>query len=196
MPKVNSFEEYWELEVSFRDELNWLREILQETELEEKIKWYIPTYCWKNKNVIGLIRLKDCVGVWFHQGVFLMDNHKLLINAQEGKTKGMRSIKIKSVNDVPREIMKDYIIEAIENQKEGKEIKVERKKELVVPAYFRDFLKQKNIEYKFDRMSLSCRREYVEYIDSAKKEKAKLRRMEKSYEMINENIGLNDKYRK
>lgn len=83
MTKVNSFEEYVNIEESFQNELNWLRDILVSTELEETIKWHFHTYCVNNKNVIELIRLKEAVGIWFHQGVFLSDKHNLLINASE-----------------------------------------------------------------------------------------------------------------
>lgn len=196
LPKVNSFEQYVDLEDSFQDELNWLRDILISTELEETIKWNIPTYCINNKNVIGIIRLKDRVNIWFHQGVFLNDRHDLLINASEGKTKGMRSIKISSVNEVSEEILRDYIVEAIENQKAGMEIKVERGKVVEVPELLMTELKNKNILHLFEVFTQSKQNEFSEYIIGAKQEKTKINRLEKIIPMIEEGIGLNDKYRK
>ena len=196
MPKVNSFEEYVELEESFQDELNWLRDILISTELEETIKWYIPTYCVNNKNVIGLIRLKDGVGIWFHQGVFLTDTHNLLINAQEGKTKGMRSLRISKVGEISEEILRDYIAEAIENQKAGMEIKVERGKVIEIPELLINELKRKNIIHVFEKFSQGKQNEFSEYVASAKQEKTKLSRLTKIIPMIENGIGLNDKYRK
>ena len=194
--KIKNTEDYIAQSTKWKEELNFLFDILKSTNLVGEIKWGIPVFCLKNKNVIGLIELKDSVGIWFFQGVFLKDKHNLLINAQEGKTKGMRSIKIKNLTDISESIIREYILEAIENQEVGKEIKIERNKEIIIPNYFVDFLKKNNIEQSFDSMSLSCRREYVEYIDSAKKEETRQRRMIKSLEMIKESIGLNDKYRK
>lgn len=194
--RIENTEDYIAQSTKWKEELIFLFDILKSTILVEKIKWGIPVFCLKNKNVVGLIKLKDSVGIWFFQGVFLKDEHNLLLNAQEGKTKGMRSLKIKNLTDVSESIIKEYILEAIENQKAGKEIKIERNKKVVVPNYFRDFLKKNDVEQNFEDMSLSCRREYVEYIDSAKKEETKERRMIKSLEMIKESIGLNDKYRK
>ena len=196
MPKVNSFEEYVELEESFQDELNWLRDILVSTELEETIKWYIPTYCVNNKNVIGLIRLKDGVGIWFHQGVFLSDRYDLLVNAQEGKTKGMRSLRITRVNDISEEVLREYIAEAIENQKAGMEVQVERGKVLEIPELLMNQLKKKNILHLFEKFSQGKQNEFSEYISGAKQEKTKISRIEKIIPMIEEGIGLNDKYRK
>ena len=196
MTDIQKVDAYIKKHSQWSKQLEALRVVFKNTELKEEIKWGSPTYTLNGKLIAGMAAFNNHYAIWFHQGVFLTDSHNLLINAQEGKTKGMRSIKIKSINDVPREVMKDYFNEAIENQKLGLEIKAEKKKELIVPVYFRDFLKKKNIEDKFDVMSLSCRREYVEYIDSAKKDETKVRRMEKSCEMIKEDIGLNDKYRK
>ncbi|MGB1041444.1 MAG: YdeI/OmpD-associated family protein [Flavobacteriales bacterium] len=196
MPKVNSFEEYVELEETFQDELNWLRDILTSTELEETIKWYIPTYCINNKNVIGLIRLKDGVGIWFNQGVFLSDRYDLLINAQEGKTKGMRSLRISKVNEVSEEVLREYIAEAIENQKAGMEVKIERGKVIEIPELLMKELKNKNILHLFEKFSQGKQNEFSEYISGAKQEKTKMSRIEKIIPMIEEGIGLNDKYRK
>ena len=196
MPKVDSFEQYLELEDAYKEELIWLRGIVHNTELEETIKWNIPTYCINNKNVIGLIRLKDKVNIWFHQGVFLSDKHNLLSNAQEGKTKGMRSIKITKVNEVSEEILKDYITEAIENQKAGKEIKVEKGKVIETPKLLIDELMKKKMLPHFKNFSQSKQNEFNEYICSAKREETKNKRIEKIIPMIENGIGLNDKYRK
>ncbi len=196
IPKVNSVEEYIMLEDSFQDELNWLRDIFISTELEETIKWYIPTYCINNKNVIGLIRLKEGVNIWFHQGVFLSDRHNLLINANEEKTKGMRSIRLTKVNEVSEEILRDYIAEAIENQKAGMEIKIERGKVIETPEILMNELKKRNVFHLFEKFSQSKQNEFSEYISGAKQEKTKLSRIEKIIPMIEKGVGLNDKYRK
>jgi uncharacterized protein YdeI (YjbR/CyaY-like superfamily) len=196
IPKVNSFEEYVLLEESFQDELNWLRDILVSTELEEKIKWNIPTYCINNKNVIGLIRLKEEVGIWFHQGVFLKDNQYLLKNANEEKTKGMRSFKIKQITDVSKEILEDYIKEAIENQKAGMEIKVEKGKVVKVPILLVNKLNERNMMPLFENFTQFKQNEFSDYILSAKREETKIKRIEKIIPMIENGIGLNDKYRK
>jgi uncharacterized protein YdeI (YjbR/CyaY-like superfamily) len=54
--------------------------LLVATELEETIKWGIPVYTIKNKNVVGLSAFKDYFGRWFYQGTFLEDPAQVLIN--------------------------------------------------------------------------------------------------------------------
>ncbi|REE08215.1 hypothetical protein DFQ09_10891 [Winogradskyella pacifica] len=45
MKKVTSVEEYIEVNQHFADALSILRRIMNTTELEETIKWSMPTYC-------------------------------------------------------------------------------------------------------------------------------------------------------
>ncbi|MFK7833370.1 MAG: DUF1801 domain-containing protein [Winogradskyella sp.] len=70
MKKVYSIEEYIEINSHFSDALTTLRSLINSTELEETIKWSMPTYCLNGKNVLGLGAFKNHCCIWFHQGVF------------------------------------------------------------------------------------------------------------------------------
>lgn len=196
MKKITSYREYRDLDPSWHEELDWLYAIVKKTKLEETIKWGIPVFCLNNKNVIGLIRLKGGVGIWFYKGSFLKDEQQLLVNAQEGKTKGMRSIKVYNTKDISETTIEQYILEAIEVERKGLKIEITKKKTANLPSYFEKFLAENKAIELFNTMSTSCKREYIEYVDSAKKEETKLRRMLKSLELIKENKGLHDKYKK
>ncbi|WP_420578559.1 YdeI/OmpD-associated family protein [Ekhidna sp.] len=188
-------EEYISLNKEYRPLLEKLQSILLSTELEEKMKWGIPTYCLKNKNVAGIGAFKSYAGLWFFNGSFLKDESKKLINAQEGKTKGMRQWRFESVDEIDEKLVRSYIEEAIQNQKKGKEIKPE-KKPLLVPDELKEALASDGfLSEVFDSMSLSCKREYTEYIAEAKRPETKQKRLEKIIPMIREKVGLNDKYK-
>ena len=187
--------EYFDSVPEYLDVLTKLRSILLDTELDEKMKWGIPTYCLKNKNVIGIGAFKSYAGIWFFNGVFLKDQANVLINAQEGKTKGMRQWRFESISDIDEELLNTYIIEAIQNQKEGKEIKPE-KKPLIIPDELKEALaSDSQLSETFETLSLSCKREYAEYIEEAKRAETKQQRLEKIVPMIMEKVGLNDKYK-
>lgn len=174
-----------------------LREILLSTELEETLKWGVPVYTFAGKNIVGLAAFKSYVGIWFYQGAFLKDEKKKLINAQEGKTKALRQWRFNSVEEIDADLVKTYIFEAIENQKQGKEIKPAKGKPLVIPTELQNALRQnETLNERYNSMSLSCKREYAEYIAEAKREETRLRRLEKIIPMILEKEGLNDKYKK
>ena len=157
----------------------------------------MPTYCINGKNVLGIGAFKHHFCLWFHQGVFLKDEHNLLINAQENKTKALRQMRFESKADINESAVLSYIKEAIVNQKAGKEIKPQRKsKPVVIPEELASVFKT-NSEAKvsFDKMTPGKQREYCEYISEAKRDATKLKRLEKIIPMIIEGVGLNDKYK-
>ena len=84
---AKSVEEYIESVDLFADGLVVLREIMASTELQETVKWGIPTYTINDKNVVSISAFKKYVGVWFFNGVFLSDPVNILINAQDEKQK-------------------------------------------------------------------------------------------------------------
>ncbi|MDO5977789.1 YdeI/OmpD-associated family protein [Flavivirga spongiicola] len=197
MKKIYSVEEYIEEHAHFSEALILLRDIINRTESVETIKWNAPVYTINNKNVLGLGAFKNHFGIWFFNGVFLKDKHNLLVNAQENKTKALRQMRFESVSDIDKDIILDYVKEAIENQKLGKEIKPDRnKKETVIPKELNNLLiKNKDLKNSFESLSPYKQREYCEYVDSAKREATKQTRLEKITPMILQNMGLNDKYK-
>lgn len=179
-------------------ELNLLRSFLLENDLEETVKWSAPTYVYKGKNIIGIAAFKNYVGLWFHQGVFLKDEAKVLFNAQEGKTKALRQWRFHSIKEIDVKLVKSYILEAMQNAEEGKAIKPTRKaKPLVIPELLQNKLSEDDeLQDSFTNFTLSKKREFTEYIETAKREATKVSRLEKIIPMIKNGIGLNDKYRK
>ncbi|EPR74415.1 DUF1801 domain-containing protein [Winogradskyella psychrotolerans RS-3] len=79
MKKVTLVEEYIEVNQHFSDALSILRRIMNTTELEETIKWSMPTYCLNGKNVLGIGAFKNHFCIWFHQGIFLKDGSNCFI---------------------------------------------------------------------------------------------------------------------
>lgn len=178
------------------NELSLLRSILNETELEETIKWGIPTYTINNKNVVGLAGFKNHFALWFFNGCFLSDNKKLLVNAQEGKTKGMRHLRFTNEADIKKKVVKEYLLEAIENQKAGKEIKPQRKVLKQAEVMKEAFSTNKSLLLAFEKLSKGKQKDYIEYVATAKRESTRLSRMEKIKPMIESGVGLNDKYKR
>lgn len=197
MKKVNSVEEYIENSANFAEEIAMLRNIINSTALEETIKWSMPTYCLNGKNVLGLGAFKNHFCIWFHHGVFLKDEHKLLYNAQEEKTKAMRQMRFETKKDINKAAVLAYVKEAIENQRLGRELKPQRKtKPVTIPKELKTALNT-NSEFKktFKQLSPSHQREYCDYITEAKRDDTKQRRLEKIIPMIINGKGLNDKYK-
>ena len=190
-----SVDEYFRNQQAWSKELKKLREILLTTELVEVIKWGTPTYTINGKNVVGIGAFKSYCGLWFHQGSYLLDKQGLLINAQEGKTKGLRQMRFHSGDEINEVTVRTYVEEAIQNQKLGKQIKPD-KKPLILPDELKEVLASNTtLSECFETLTLSCKREYAEYIEEAKKSETKQKRMVKIIPMIQACVGLNDRYK-
>jgi uncharacterized protein YdeI (YjbR/CyaY-like superfamily) len=199
MRKAASVDEYITSGGDWKESLILLREIFASAPLEETIKWGMPVYTLKGKNVAGFSAFKSWTGIWFYQGVFLKDIAGKLINAKEGLTKGLRQWRFSSADEIRSntELILSYLEEAIQNQKEGKEIKAQRNKPIAIPEVLMlAFRNNPGLKDQFEALSLSKRRDYAEHIGSAKREETRQQRMEQAIPMILEGIGRNDKYSK
>ena len=185
----------WDKVNNWEEELLFLKSIIDKTELVETIKWGGPVYVFNKKNVVGIGGFKEYFTIWFFNGVFLKDEKKKLINAQEDKTKSLRQWRFNSKEEVNETEVLAYILEAIENEKQGKIIKPSKKETIVSELLQKEMDSNPSLAEAFQKFSPYKQHEFLEYIESAKQEKTKLSRIEKVIPMILENIGLNDKYR-
>ncbi|MEB8329715.1 DUF1801 domain-containing protein [Flavobacteriaceae bacterium KMM 6897] len=196
MDTAEKIEAFYDKEHPFKDGIALLRSLAKQTELTETLKWGAPIYTIDNKNVLGIIAFKEYFGLWFFNGVFLTDPNRVLENAQEGKTKAMRHWKFSSIEKVDKKAVLQYMEEAISNQKKGKVLQKEKSNTLKIPLLLKEAL-EKDLEAnrQFRLLTPYKQREYFEYISTAKQEKTKLSRLEKSLPLILKGIGLHDKYR-
>lgn len=196
MNKSKSPQDYLDAHPQWRHLLEKLRDLLLATDLEECIKWGVPTYSIKGKNVVALVAFESYAGLWFYNGALLQDDDNILVNAQEGKTKAMRQLRLSTEQDLNEDQITKYIQAAITNQKAGKEIKANLKRPLDIPAELQQsLLNNADLKAQFEGLGLSKQREFTDYISSAKREATKQSRLEKIIPMIMQGIGLNDKYR-
>lgn len=199
MNYAKSIEEFFANSGQWYDALRLLQETLRRSRLEEKLKWGIPVYTLKNKNVVGIAGFKSFVTLWFYQGALLKDTENKLINAQEGKTQALRQWRFESIEEIQAHLplIEAYVEEAIVNQEQGREIKPQKNKSIEIPPELMEHL-EGDVELKsqFEALTLGRRRDYAEYISAAKREQTKKKRLEKILPMIRQGIGLNDKYLK
>lgn len=196
MQRSKTVEEYILNTRSRQDILMVLRDLLKSTELSETIKWGAPCYTVNGKNVIGLGVFNEHVAIWFFQGALLKDEAKVLFNAQNDKTKALRQWRFVTTDDIDAEKIIAYANEAIANEKQNNRVKVNRNKKLIIPPELEETFKQDNhLKLSFQEFSPGKQREFANYIANAKQAKTKQTRLQKIIPMINNRIGLNDKYR-
>ncbi|WP_440066771.1 YdeI/OmpD-associated family protein [Tenacibaculum discolor] len=193
-PKVT---QYIQDKSNWAQELNLLRSVFLDLPVEETIKWGAPVYVYKGKNIVGLSAFKNYYGLWFFQGCFLTDKEEVLENAQEGKTQAMRQWRFNQLDEINIVLIKQYVLEAIKNSEEGKELKPKKNtKPLVIPENLQlELDKNDRLNETFSEFTLSKQREFTDYISEAKRETTKEKRLVKIIPMILNGIGLYDKYK-
>lgn len=200
MKKVGSSEKYLANHEEWRDVLVCLLDILRNSELEETIKWGIPTFTLEGKNIVSLAAFKAHVAIWFNQGALLEDPDKVLVNAQEGKTRAQRQWRFEKLEDIPKTKVRKYIIEAIENQKQGKAIKPRKKVSAKAGVNIPEELAKAMaanpaLKKAFAGFPPYKQKEFIDHISEAIMAPTRQRRLEKILPMITSGQGLNDRYR-
>lgn len=172
-----------------------LRDVMVGCGLEEVVKWGAPVYMHNGENIIGLGAFKSYVGIWFFQGVFLSDPHKVLVNASEGKTKALRQWRFAEESELVEDKIQSYVLEAIKNQEAGKKVKSQTR-EVAVPAELNAAMKaDAALKEKFLALTPGKRKDYCQHIGSAKREETRMSRLDKAIPLIMAGAGLHDKYK-
>lgn len=189
-------EAYLDRHEKWREQLGKMRELLNDTALEETVKWGAPTWTLDGKIVASIAGFKQHCAIWFHQGVFLSDPHGHLVNAQEGETKALRQWRFAEGERVPVGQMRATIKEAIANQREGKTIKPAVKKTLTLPPDLQEALsRDAHLQEAFEALTPGRQRAYADHVGAAKQEKTRQKRIATISPMILAGVGLHDKYR-
>lgn len=185
MHLAKSVEAFFAKESPWQNELLALREILAESALVEELKWGMPSYGEDKQNLIGIGAFKKWFCLWFHQGALLSDPYKVLINAQEGKTQGMRQLRMSSMEDIDAKLIASYIEETIEHHRAGRKVVILPKektpsKNVAASLEWQTFMKKhKAISANFHKYTKKQQEAFIEYISSAKQVKTKVSRLEK-----------------
>lgn len=191
---VKDFVAYLEKHPKWEKQMRELHDLFLENGLKETIKWGAPAYTFNNKNVLGLVGFKHHLGIWIYNGALLKKNTKLLVNPNEAKA--MRQIRFEEREKIPLMEIRKYVEEAIQLQKEGKEIKPEKNKSFEIPDELEKAIKaDKELKSAFASLTRGKQREYAEHIAGAKREETRLSRLEKAIPLIKEGKGLYDKYK-
>jgi len=194
---IKSVDQYILKHQHWQVEIEPLRRILLNSELEETMEWNSPVYTVMDKNLIGIAAFKSYFGLWFFQGALLKDREKVLWNAQESKTKVLRQWRFNSIADIDEQLVTQYITESIGNQKQGKTIKPAKPNmNFILPIKLANIMNfDEPLQIAFSELAPFKQKEFAEYITDAKRDTTILTRLEKIKPMIMAGVGLNDKYR-
>lgn len=130
-PKVD---EFLSKAKKWKEEFEKLRTIILDCELTEDFKWMHPCYTYHNKNIVLIHGFKEYCALLFHKGVLLQDTDGILIQQTENvqAARQIRFTNVQEINELEN-ILKAYIHEAIEVEKAGLKVDVNKNIELNIP---------------------------------------------------------------
>jgi uncharacterized protein YdeI (YjbR/CyaY-like superfamily) len=180
----------------WQDEIEKLRAIILDCGLTEELKWNIPCYTLRGKNVVGIHGFKEHCALAFFKGALLADPRKILIKPGENSQVG-RWIKFSHVREIVKleSILKTYIGEAIEVEEAGLKVRLKTIEEHKIPAELQHkFESQPAFETAFRALTPGRQRAYILYFSAAKQSNTRTSRIEKNMPLILKGKGLNDDY--
>ena len=158
----------------------------------EDWKWG-PNY-YKDGMVCGFWYFKNHCTLTFFQGALLKDEKKVLL-MNEGNLHN-RHIKYTDVKQIDEKLLIDYITEAVMNNEKGLKLTEAKDKTVIIPADFKKLLVKNKVLKNFEEMSYSKRKDYVGWINGAKQDATREKRITQALSKIKVNMGLNDIYMK
>jgi uncharacterized protein YdeI (YjbR/CyaY-like superfamily) len=178
--------------------LEHLREVVHSAcpAVEETMKWSFPHFDYKGGMMCSMAAFKEHAAFGFWKAP-LIDG--LAPNRSNGGGAMGNFDRLTSVKDLPsKKVLASFVKEAMRLNDEGITVakpKKAPKPEPKVPVELAAALKKnKKAAAQFEKFPPSHRREYIEWIDDAKREETKAKRVEQAVEWIAEGKGRNWKY--
>jgi uncharacterized protein YdeI (YjbR/CyaY-like superfamily) len=198
-----AFDNYIEKSADFAQPiLNHIRQVVHAVcpEVEEQMKWSFPNFVYRGSILCHMSSFKKHCAFGFWQGALLEDPHGIL-NSSETNAMGNLG-RIASLSDLPDdEILRSYIVKAMvlieSGVKQGKSKSAASAVSIEVPDCLKDALDQNpRAQATFELFSPSKRKEYCVWINEAKTDSTREKRVETAIEWLEEGKSKNWKYEK
>ena len=179
---------------SWKDEITLLRTILLSCKLDESIKWGQPCYAINNKNIAMIAPFKAHCDIAFFNGAALKDEKGLLVKAGVN-TQSARQMRFTNADVIVKlkSVIKSYVKEAIENEKQGvKPTPAEKAEPILVEELEAIFKKNAPFKKAFAALTPGRQRAYLIHFSGAKQAATRIARIEKYVDAILAGRGIND----
>jgi uncharacterized protein YdeI (YjbR/CyaY-like superfamily) len=175
------------------DILEFLRQLILETELQEERKWGVPTYTINGKNVVMLGVFKDSCVLSFIKGQFLPDPKGLLAlpgpNSREGRI--LRFTQLNQAMELENDI-RHFLQEAIQVERSGKKSETAPPPQVLPDELMQIFAEHAGLESAFFALTPGRQRGYLIHFSGAKQSPTRLSRIEKCIPKIFAGKGMMD----
>jgi uncharacterized protein YdeI (YjbR/CyaY-like superfamily) len=188
-PKVD---EYLRKAKKWQEEMKKLRRISLDCGLTEELKWGKPCYTFQKSNIVIIQGFKEFCALLFCKGALLNNPNGIL---RKFGWQAARRIPFSNVREIVEiePTLKAYVREAIEAEKAGLKVTLERNPE-PIPEELQNKLDEiPALKAAFDALTPGRQRGYILYFSAAKQSKTRESRVEKCMPQILNGKGLNDR---
>lgn len=178
----------------WKEEMELLREIVMECDLVEDFKWMHPCYTDNGNNIVLIHGFKEYCALLFHKGALLEDDKGILVQ-QTKNTQIARQMRFRTIEEIQKHknTIKEYIEEAIQNEKEGKKVELKKTSEYETPEeLLTAFEDDEKFKKAFNKLTPGRQRGYLLHFSSAKQSNTRTSRIEKAKPKIYEGRGYNE----
>ncbi|MES2616852.1 MAG: YdeI/OmpD-associated family protein [Bacteroidota bacterium] len=171
-----------------RDICKKLRTIIHKADPQMNEDWKWGPNFNHNGMVCGIGAFKKHVSFVFFQGAQMKDAKKIL--QLGGANAHNRMMHIFNVKDIKEKVLMDYIKEAVQINMNGKAVGISSpaKVEIETPDDLQNLLEQNGLTEYFDMLAYTHRKEYILWITDAKKEETRIKRLDKTIEMLQKKV--------
>ena len=190
-PKVDF---YFSKSEKWQKEIEKLRTIVLDCQLNEELKWGVPCYTFQKSNIVLIHEFKEYCALLFFKGALLNDANSILVQ-QTKNVQSARQIRFTHIQEIIdlEPVLKTYIYEAIEVEKAGLKVELKKTKEFNVPEEFETKLNaDTDLKTAFYALTPGRQRGYLLHFSAAKQSKTRESRIEKSIPQILNGKGLDD----
>jgi hypothetical protein len=195
--QINSFiaeQPEWQRRMMVR-----LRQLIHAADPEVEESWRGNTPAFDHEGaMVSMHVFKTCVSVWFHKGALLKDPQGLFKLSDKDDERAVRKYKVSEGEAINEKAFSDLVREAVKLNEAGlKSVEPKSaKKDVSLPAEMESCLRRDEEAWEhWERFSPAHKKEYVEWVNDAKQDETRKRRIAQALEMIREGVGKEDKHR-
>jgi len=179
---------------AWQPELKVLREMMLQGGLVEEIKWSVPCYTHRGKNIAVVAALKDHCSLSFFKGAGLDDPSGVLERPGEN-SQAARVLRLTSTKQIRGlgPIIEGFIRQAVALEESGYKPPTTSPAQMDWPSELVRVLEgDSRLREAFEALTPGRQRGYLLYIAGAKQSKTRMDRIEKNRERILNGLGLHD----
>ena len=138
---------------------------------------------------------KNYCALLFHKGALLSDPEKILVQQTEN-VQAARQMRFTNLDEVKKQekIIREYIYEAIETEKQGLKVKMKKTSEYEIPHELQKVLDENAaLKAAFESLTPGRQRGYLFYFSQAKQAKTRESRIQKCIPKIFDGKGYDER---